>query len=259
MRGEERRREEREREREAGGSGGGESREKGREERSGGGQRQAAGGEETEKEGDGDPREGEGKGGEGGGRSTYRRCVKPVPQDEMKTETLQLEHTFPQNVAQVSAAQPPPNHRFFPSSTTTSISPSPLLASPLPSSAWRSLATSQNKETSEHSFIVGNCGVKGAGEFVLTDTKEAESLGFTFDQPAGKVDAGARVSILVKYSPPPSSPLSMWNEVTVSGALKGGDPPPPGGSLPFQLRLRGRAKPGPEELGGAQRQRGCNR
>jgi len=117
-------------------------------------------------------------------------------QDEMKTETLQLEHTFPQNVA-------------------------------------------QNKETSEHSFIVGNCGVKGAGEFVLTDTKEAESLGFTFDQPAGKVDAGARVSILVKYSPPPSSPLSMWNEVTVSGALKGGDPPPPGGSLPFQLRLRG--------------------
>jgi len=117
-------------------------------------------------------------------------------QDETKTESFQLEHTFPQNLA-------------------------------------------QSKETADHSFIVGNCGAKAPGEFVLSDIKEAESMGFVFDQAAGKVDAGGRVSLLVKYTPPPSSPLSMWNEVTVTGALKGGDPPPPGGSLPLEIRLRG--------------------
>jgi len=93
-------------------------------------------------------------------------------------------------------------------------------------------------EGAEHALMLGNCG-KGAGELVWENLKEAEEMGFTLDPPGGKVDTGQRVPLAVKYAPPRGGALSMWNQITLRGALKGGDPAPAGGAVVVTLRLKG--------------------
>jgi len=97
----------------------------------------------------------------------------------------------------------------------------------------------EQQEAAEHQLMLGNCGDKGAGELVFENLAEAGKLGFTLEPPGGKVDAGQKVPITVKYTPPAGGALSMWNQVTLKGSLKGGDPAPAGGAVSVALRLKG--------------------
>jgi len=100
------------------------------------------------------------------------------------------------------------------------------------------MTAAQAREEAEFPLRVGNCGGGGV-EVAWDNLADVQALGFTLDPAPGKVDAGSVTDFSIKYMPGEGMPLSMWNDIVLSGTLKGGDPAPAGGGVPVQIKLRG--------------------
>ena len=94
----------------------------------------------------------------------------------------------------------------------------------------------ERKEAVVHQLMVGNCGSGAGGDFSFSNGAAAGELGFQVEPASGKVDAGAKIPVLITYTPPPGAALAVWNEIVLEGSLSGGAPAT---SLTVQVRLRG--------------------
>ena len=94
----------------------------------------------------------------------------------------------------------------------------------------------ERNEPVEHQLMVGNCGSGGTGDFSFDNAAAAAELGFKVEPASGKVDASSKVPVIVTYTPPPGGPLALWNEIKLTGTLRGGTPAE---AVTVEVRLRG--------------------
>jgi len=100
-------------------------------------------------------------------------------------------------------------------------------------------AAAERKEPVQHQLMVGNCGASGAGDFSFDNAAAASELGFQVEPASGKVDPGSKVPVIITYTPPQGGPLAVWNEIQLTGTLRGGTPAAAAGAVTVEVRLRG--------------------